>query len=146
MENNLENNKFYAFAFDGYMYEFLLGDDNLLYCDQIMKDKAINKVILKPNFWAFLNEGGYLSCDSLVRENNTKTSTSAHLISSYVISKELLEFLTLNGLVSYSTEMSYLYGLDPSLAYDVKGQSRAFKRARRKKEKILIKQKQGIFN
>ena len=45
----------------------------------------------------------------------------------------------------YSTDMAYLYGLNPEYASDREYQTRAFKYVK-DDTKRLVKQKQGIFN
>ena len=136
-------NKFYAIGFNNQIYEFELGEDNLLYCD-IVKNKAIRKLYIKPNFEIFFKDGGYLTCEGLARTRNQKDTS--YLIGHFHIKDELLEYLVGENLISYSTEMAYLYGLTPLFARDAKEKTRAFKRVKRKSDKILTKQKQGIFN
>ena len=70
---------------------------------------------------------------------------SMELIESYFIKPELLEFLVLKNSVMYSYDMACLYGFNVKRSYDYYQQRRAFKRVK-DKEKILVKQKQGIFN
>lgn len=137
--------QFFAISFDNQIYKFVLGKDEMLYCKEIAENKPIKKVYIKPNFETFFKDGRHISCDGLARERNFKNGSN-HLIGSYVISQELLEYLISLNRISYSTEMAYLYGLDQKFARDAKTKSNAFKRVKKRDSQILPKQKQGIFN
>ena len=58
---------FNAVTFDNQVYEFIVKDDLLIYCDTIIKKLGIRKLILKPNFEAILDKNGWISCDCLSR-------------------------------------------------------------------------------
>lgn len=132
---------FNAITFDDQIYEFIVDGEGNIYCDAIIKDRAIKKLIMKPNFEAILVNGGWVSCDCLARMNGGRKS----LIKDYNISPQLAEKLVLNHSIMYSVDMAYLYGLDYRYAYDREDQTRAFKHVKNP-AKRLVKQKQGIFN
>lgn len=66
-------------------------------------------------------------------------------VESIDIDPELLSDLVNHGAIYYSTDMAYLYGLDPKQAYDRQYNRRAFKHVK-DKSRILALQKQGIYN
>lgn len=145
MINTTKTKKFYAISFDNRAYNFVLDEYDRLFCDDIVQNKEIRKIYLKPNFEIFFQDGGYITCDSLSRAKNYKNEYQ-HLIGSYAITTDLLYDLVALGKISYSTEMAYLYNLDPNYARDIKTRSNAFKRVKKRTNEILTKQKQGIFN
>jgi len=147
MNHNKEEviGKFYAYAYNKQKYEFFVKNNDLIYCNQISKDKGITRFIIKPNFWAFIEDNDYITCDMLARKKDNKIGNQ-YLIHSYIIPNDLLEYLILRGMISYSTDMAYLYKLNPKYASDKWEKTRAFKKVKRKNGTILEKQKQGIFN
>lgn len=133
--------RFNAVTFDDQVYEFVVDNEGYIYCDAIVKDRAIKRLIMKPNFEAIFVNGGWISCDCLARMNGGRKS----LIKSFNISPQLVRDLALNWNIIYSTDMACLYELDPEYAYDKDYQTRAFKYVKNP-AKRLVKQKQGIFN
>ena len=73
------------------------------------------------------------------------TNSQKDYIQSFNIDSELLEELALKSVIYYSTDMAYLYGFDPDMAFDRYQNRRAFKHVK-DKTKILALQKQGIYN
>lgn len=136
---------FYAITYNNETYEFIVKNNGLIYSKQIENNKPINKLLIKPNFWVYFEDGGYTSCDTLARQNGTKNNNN-HLIKRLKITKDLLDYLVLTNLIFYSTDMAYLYGLNSNYAYDKNKKTRAFKKLKRKKKPILEQQKQGKFN
>lgn len=126
---------FTAKTFGNQFYEFKVKEDGYIYWDLLPGEK-IKRFILKPRFELFLKDGGY-------RVLNTKNTIG--LIESYYINPTLLNYLIKQGRIMYSVDMSYLYDIDKKYGYDILEQRRAFKRVK-DKQKILTKQKQGIFN
>ena len=134
MENKVIG-RFSAKTFNNHFLEFEVREDGFIYWNHI-KDEKIKRLIIKPKLEIYLQNGTSYALNN---------RSSIELIESYFIEPKLLEYLIKNHRVMYSTDMAYLYGFDKNYAYDFYDQARAFKWVRNK-EKILTKQKQGIFN
>jgi len=131
---------FFAITYDNQVYRFIVNNNGTMYCNDLLENKAITKLIIKPNF-EIIHEDGI----SNYRELTNQYKDAKNLIGSYCMTKELNEYLIEENLISYSTDMAYLYDLNPSYARDANEQSRAFK-YQKSNSKRLAKQKQGIFN
>ena len=134
MENKVIG-RFSAKTFNNHFLEFEVKEDGFIYWNFI-KGQKIKRLIIKPKLEICLQNGTSYALNN---------RSSIELIESYFIEPELLEYLIKNHRIMYSTDMAYLYDFDKNYAYDFYDQSRAFKRVK-DKEKILVKQKQGIFN
>ena len=78
-------------------------------------------------------------------ESNANRKCSDGLIKEYIISPEIFCYMAFHQMIEYSVDMAEYYGLEPECAYDKKYTGKPFKWAS-KKGKVLVKQKQGIFN
>ena len=133
-----ELGRFYAIAFDETVYEFIVYEDYMA-CP-LLGAERITHMDLKPRFSLSSrythNLAGYIM--------PVVGGDSKGLIKTYDIDDVLFTYLKLKRMISYSTDMAYLYGFPEKKGFDAYDQKRAFKRTR--PEKILVKQKQGIFN
>lgn len=101
----------------------------------------ISSIDLKPIIIIRTMDGHDIDFDSYARTNRRKRE----YIEKVTIDDELLRELVAKRKIYYSTDMAYLYGFDPELAYDRRESSRAFKHVK-DPNKILALQKQGIYN
>ena len=138
-----EIGKFYATTFEGNIIEFIVFDDYTMDCPTL--NVYSYKIIeLKPRFILW-NDTKYYKYNVPA----TYQHPNSQLISNYNIDKNLFEYLKLNRMIRYSTDMAYLYGFEDKKGYDSEpnhyGVSSPYKRAK-KKGPILTKQKGAIFN
>lgn len=143
--NNNEMKYFSAVSFDNNTYHFSVSPDGEIYCNEFGISIPAYVIELKPNF--VLRDQGKRTLYSLDDHINNRNKTKS-LIKEFIIDPELFDYLRINHMIVYSTDMAFLYGFDPRYAYDAYSQTRAFKSYRNnelKRTKILAKQKQGIF-
>ena len=138
-----EVGRFQAISFDGRSYEFIVYDNNTINCISLaLKIYNIKKVILKPRF-------GYCSSTSYheIKIDSKNRDGVSQLICNYIIYLKLFNYLKKHNMISYSTDMAYLYNFPDKSGYDSDWHCKGtpFKRAR-KKGPILVKQKIGMFN
>ena len=140
-------NKFYAISFDNRIIEFIVFNDNTMDCPTLGIN-SFNKIILKPRFELY-GKNLYYTYDVKSEKNHT---SSRGLIGNYIINKELFTYLKQRDMITYSSDMAYLYNFNDRGGYDKKdntknqnGVGHPFKWAQ-KKGKVLIKQRKGIFN
>ena len=150
--------QFFGVTRDNEIYHFFIdSDDKKIYCCEFGLDYAGSIIEIKPNF--VLRNSNYETVYNLkeyLRENPSKIITKNYqegiikpqtkLIQNYIIEPSILKYLIDNTMIMYSHDMALLYNLDTNYSYDKHQKNNAFKRQRRDKTKILIKQKQGIFN
>ena len=129
--------EFYAIAFDGTVYTFTVYEDGLA-CHQLGAEQ-IRVLFLNPrmNFYDVIKDD-FINIPE-------KAGYMEGLIKTYDIEPKLLWYLKSQNLIRYSTDMAYLYDFDDKEGYDRVFQRAPFKRVKNK-QKILEKQKQGIFN
>lgn len=138
-----EVGRFQAISFDGRSYEFIVYDNNTINCISLsLKIYNIKKVILKPRFGYCSN----ISYHEITIDSKNRDGVS-QLICNYIIDLELFNYLKKHNMISYSTDMAYLYNFPDKDGFDWKrhSQGKPFKRAR-KKGPILVKQRDGCFN
>lgn len=143
--NNNEMKYFSAVSFDNNTYHFSVSPDGEIYCNEFGISIPAYVIELKPNF--VLRDQGKRTLYSLDDHINNRNKTKS-LIKEFIIDPELFDYLRINHMIVYSTDMAFLYGFDLRYAYDAYSQTRAFKSYRNnelKRTKILAKQKQGIF-
>ena len=128
--------KFFATAFDETIYTFIVYDDGIA-CPNLGVDKA-KRIIIKPKFELVGYEDDWYLMP-------IKSGYKEGLINSYDIDKDLFKYLKTKSMILYSTDMAYLYGFEDKQGYDSEFKKTPFKRVK-DKQKILAKQKQGIFN
>lgn len=150
--------QFFGVTPNNQVYHFLVDSDNKqIYCCEFGSDYVGNIIEIKPNFvLRNSNHETVYSLNDYLRENKKKNSIKTNhenghkqqieLIQNYIIEPSVFEYLVENKMIIYSHDMALLYNFDTKYAYDNHLKSNAFKRQRRDKTKILIKQKQGIFN
>ena len=138
-----EFGKFYAATYDGKIFEFIVYDNNTIDCPKLNL-YSFKKIELKPRFvmWNEKREYKY----SVPANHNDLNS---QLIGIYDIDEDLFEYLKLNRMIRYSTDMAYLYGFKDKNGYDSVpnhyGVGSPYKWAK-KKGPILVKQRKGQFN
>ncbi len=128
--------RFYGIRFDELIYGFIVYADGKIVCPNVSKDEY-DRIYLKPRF-------------ELIGKKSFMHSNADHnkidgLVREYVIEPELFEYMIENDIIRYSVDMAQYYGFDSKYAFDKEYNPRPFKRAG-KKGKVLIKQKQGLFN
>ncbi|MBQ8681927.1 MAG: hypothetical protein IJ509_03345 [Bacilli bacterium] len=114
---NYENalGRFFAISFDGQVYEFIVKNNGMMYCDNIVKDIGIKKLFIEPNFCAVLeDDNGCVTSKSLANANGREI----YLIKEFDIFPDLVEFLASKDAISYSTNIADLYGLNSEYAWD----------------------------
>lgn len=136
-----ENREFTVTTFDGVTITFRLLLDGTLICNYFDVIRPIKSIDLKPNLTVRTVDGYYVDFDIYARTIDSKRQ----YIQSIDIDEDLLEELAYSRVIFYSTDMAYLYGLDPKLAFDSVYNHRAFKHVK-DKAKVLELQKQGIYN
>ena len=163
MKTNEPIKQFYAVAYDNKTYHFIITEENKIYCYEFFLETGADIIEIKPNF--VLRNKDYETIYSLkdylrnnpqkkknikiLSENLTKEEMikqQQNLISCYIIESSVLEYMIENKMILYSTDMALLYRLNPEYAYDKHYQTRSFKKNRHNQEKILTKQKKGIFH
>ena len=129
--------RFVAQTFGVKSYEFIVRDDKTMYCEEFPEFSCC-RMSIQPRF-------------SLLSEDKSRTlspipvGNAVGLICSFEFDENVFEYLKKNHMIVYSTDMAHFYNLPDKNGYDIDFQKRAFKRVR-DKEKILLKQKHGIFN
>jgi len=125
-------------TFAGKLFKFIVYDNKMMYCKEISK-YPIYRLILKPKFELFgINEYNNPTSIFIPRKN------ISDFIESIDIDEELLEYIKINNMIEYSTDMAFLYNLSDKNGYDRIYQTRAFKHV--EKSKILSKQRRGFYN
>jgi len=126
-------------TFGGKVYKFCVLDNGLMYCKDITM-YPLYRIVLKPLFDLYgLNEYGNKESIFIPR------SKVNDYIESVDIDENLLNYMRLNNMIMYSTDMAYLYNLPNKDGYDRLYQKRAFKHVK-DKSKVLMKQKRGYYN
>lgn len=141
--------QFWAITFDNQVYNFIVTDQLSLYCPQIGENRQIKSLAIKPNFEICLNGGSLRHAVDLAKrhrgESYYENGEKIPYVAKYIIPEQLIGVLVANEVISYSTDMAYLYGLNPDYACDRKFKGRAFKHVSDKRN-ILVKQRRGIYN
>lgn len=133
----LEIGRFYAVRFDRKVFEFIVYNDASMDCPKLQAE-SINKIELKPRFELFSNANSYI--------NPAKHGTIEGLIKDYIIEDYLFVYLKERNMITYSTDMAWLYDFYDKKGYDyVYKEKNSFKRAL-KKGPILVKQRSGKYN
>lgn len=128
-------------AFNTRVYRFEVYSDNTMSCKDLELEN-ITKLYLKPRFELSINNR-FFKLPYNLREDE--------LICDMVYDDDLFQYLCNNRLISFSTDMAYLYDLPVKEGYDIKfikGQKNSgtpYKWAS-KKGPVLQRQKQGQFN
>lgn len=141
--------QFFAITFDDQVYNFIVTDQLSLYCPQIGEERLIESLAIKPNFEIRLKKGSLRYAVDLAKRHRGDSyyedGKNLPYVAKYIIPEHLVDVLVANEVISYSTDMAYLYGLNPDYAYDFYFQTRAFKHVP-DKSNILVKQKKGQYN
>lgn len=133
--NIFEMGRFTATSFNGRKFEFILTSDDMLHLPEY-SEESYKRLIIKPRF-LLMGE----KCDLKIGSKDPKD-----LIQSYDIDDKLLDYMYYNGIVNFSSDMSYLYDFKIKQGYDsYQLNGKPFKWAS-KKGKVLQKQKEGKFN
>lgn len=140
---------FEAVTYDNQLYHFAVTPENEIYCIEFGISIPANKIEIKPNF-VLRDEGSrtIYSLDDHLREKNKK-KTNDSLISEWIITDEIFNYLIENKMIIYSTTFGLLYGFNPEYAYDRYHQSKLIKISKEKPEKltkILAPLRSGKFH
>ena len=144
-----EIGRFQAISFDEKVYDFIVYNDNMIDCLTLNILDA-NRIDLKPRFvlikFIKKDDKRILRIKYLKVKQKNKDGVS-QLIGNYSIDEDLFYYLKEHNMITYSTDMAYLYGFPDKDGFDWKrhSQGEPFKRAR-KKGPILVKQRDGYFN
>lgn len=126
-------------TFEGKIYKFVVKNNGLMYCNEITM-YPLYRIVLKPLFDLYgLDENGGRKSIFIPRNKRN------NYIESVEIEENLLNYMRLNNMIKFSTDMAYLYNLPDKDGYDRLYQSRAFKHTK-DKSKILMKQRRGYYN
>lgn len=126
-------------TFGGKVYKFNVLDNGLMYCNEITM-YPLYRIVLKPLFDLYgLNEYGLKKNIFIPR---CKVDDYIEIVD---IDENLLNYMRLNNMIMYSTDMAYLYNLPNKDGYDRYHQKRAFKHVK-DKTKVLMKQRRGYYN
>ena len=129
-----EIGRFQAISFDEKVYDFIVYNDNTIDC-LTLKVLDVNRIDLKPRFVLskIIKKDGkrILRIRYLKVEQKNKDGVS-QLIGNYNIDPELFYYLKEHNMITYSTDMAYLYGFPDKDGFDWKrhSQGEPFKRAR----------------
>ena len=144
-----EIGRFQAISFDEKVYDFIVYNDNTIDC-LTLNILGVNRIDLKPRFvlikFIKKDDKRILRIKYLKVKQKNKDGDS-QLIGNYSIDEDLFYYLKEHNMITYSTDMAYLYGFPDKDGFDWKShsQGKPFKRAR-KKGPILVKQRDGYFN
>ena len=133
--------RFYGVRFDNLIYGFNVYSNGKIVCPNV-SDKEFSKIVLKPRFKLINDKNGIKYCRNYM---NSNAKNNEELIKEYIIDPALLHYMVKTGMAFYSVDMAIYYGLDLDNAYDRDATGSPFKWAS-KKGKVLVKQKQGVFN
>ncbi len=144
-----EIGRFQAISYDEKVYDFIVYNDNTIDC-LTLNILDVNRIDLKPRFvlikFIKKEDKRILRIKYLKVKQKNKDGVS-QLIGNYSIDEDLFYYMREHNMITYSTDMAYLYGFPDKDGFDWKSHSQGepFKRAR-KKGPILVKQKNGNFN
>ena len=144
-----EIGRFQAISFDGKVYDFIVYNDNTIDC-LTLKVLDVNRIDLKPRFVLskiIKKDDKRILLTKYLKVKQKNKDGVSQLIGNYSIDEDLFYYLKEHNMITYSTDMAYLYGFPDKDGFDWKrhSQGEPFKRAR-KKGPILVKQKDGYFN
>lgn len=131
-----EIGRFHATTFDGQVYEFIVYNDKKMDCPKILAE-GINRLLIKPRFKIYARDKDFIEPTPVGRIDG--------LIKDFDIENELFKYLKEENMISYSTDMAYLYNFKDKDGYDKIHKGRAFKRVM-KKGPILTDWKKGEYN
>lgn len=155
MNNKKMINQFFAITYDNNVYHFIVeSETSKIYCCEFGTEYCASMIEIKPNF--VLKNSDFQKVYSLkkyLKENpkkitnyqNCRDNQQVSLVQKYIIDQKTLELLVKKHMIIYSYDMAILYNIDPKYACDICFKNNAFKKAKKDKTKILLKQKQGIF-
>ena len=149
MEFKEEMKYFKAVTYDNQSYHFAVTPKDEIYCAEFGTSVAARKIEIKPNF-VLRDESGrtIYSLDDHLRENNQK-KTNDSLISEWIISEEVFNYLIEKKMITYSTTFGLLYGFDPEYASDRRHKGRLIRISKENPEqltKILAPLRAGKFH
>ena len=130
---------FFAVTYDKRVIEINVHDNETMSVSDWALDE-ITHINMKPRVELYDIDGKrYIPC---------RYKTKDDLILQFVLSDELFNYLREKRMISYSTDMAYLYDFNNKEGYDrLKKGGKPFKWALKKPDyKVLEKQKQGYFN
>ena len=144
-----EIGRFQAISFDEKVYDFIVYNDNTIDC-LTLNILDVNRIDLKPRFVLskiIKKDDKRIFRFWYLNVKSKNENGDSQLIRYYSIEEDLFYYMREHNMISYSTDMAYLYGFSDKDGFDKKrhSQGEPFKRAR-KKGPILVKQKNGNFN
>ena len=134
-----EIGSFYAVTYDKRVVEILVYDNETMSIPDWALDE-ITVLTMKPRIELVdVNGKEYIPC---------RYKTKDDLIVQFIISGKLFNYLRSKRMITYSTDMAYLYDLIDKVGYDYNRKGgKAFKWAYKKDPgSILVKQKMGYYN
>lgn len=152
--NFKEGTKYFsAVSHNQVTYHFAITQEKQIYCLEFSEIAPASILELKPNFVLRSQNGCYMYSlvDYLKESGNYNPNANGEnnqLVFKFDIDDELFEYLIENKMLSYSTDMAVLYGIDPQYASDKHFNTSAFKSSRNnpiKKSKRLSRQKNGFY-
>lgn len=131
-----------TFDYNSHVFELILKNSNH-YLKFEQNENLIKRLIIKPDFWVYFQDGGYEHGVKLLKPLDPKSDKV--LARDFNIDPEIFSTLVVENLISYSTAMADLYGFDPNFSRDYSYHRRDYKN-RKNKEQVLQKLKEGYFN
>lgn len=128
-------------TFTGEHLIFNVMEDLTFRSESIDISDPIDRIILKPNLEMRYKDNRFIDLDGYGRIKNE----ARKLIQSVEIDPELLLTLIQARAIKYSTNVAFLYDLDPAYAYDRENNKRAFKHVKDNSKRLVL-QKLGQFN
>ena len=128
-------------TFSGRVYPFLVYSDNTMDCP-VLNIEGITKLYLKPRFEVETDE-------AIFKLSSEKKNEE--LIKEFVYDENIFGYLYQNGMITFSTDMAYLYDLPVKEGFDFERKHQndnsgtPYKWAS-KKGPVLTRQKSGNFN
>ena len=149
MEFKEEMKYFEAVTYDNQLYHFAVTPEDEIYCTEFGINTPAKIVEIKPNFVLREEDGRTIySLDDHFRELNKK-KTNDSLISEWIISDEVFNYLIEKKMITYSTTFGLLYGFDPEYGSDRRYKSRLIRISKENPEqlkKILTPLRAGKFH
>lgn len=127
------NEKAYAFNIIKSGEDYYLQFDNMI--------KSIKKLIIKPDFWVFFEDGTYTSFRAILKSQKQEST----LAKEYYIDPAIFKKLVSRGIITYTFGMADLYNFPRQYARDYEYHKSDYKRTKTK-EKVLTKLRNGEFN
>lgn len=145
LDENLRGTKMIVVdSFDHNSHIFkLIKTANIYYLKFEQNPNYIKRLIIKPDFWVFFQDGSYEHGINLLKPLNS--SNNKILAMNFNIDPEIFGILISQNLISYSKAMADLYDFDPKCSRDYSYHHRDYKHTKNKFQ-VLQKLREGKFN